>query len=154
MLDEFYKDIINALQTLKKKSRVHLVTVITILLIITVSYVYYALVIMNVNILCPLFVTTGLHCAFCGGTRMIRAIYHGDFIGALRNNCYLFLSLPLFVMIYIRCCFLYIKKNKVELWVFKLIQYFILGLLVFSVIRNLPFDICDYIRPIQDYIYS
>jgi len=89
---------------------------------------------------CPLFKLTGFACPGCGLTRGFHALFHGDVLTALHFNAlipvwlvifgYLFLSLVLFA---VRGKALPMKlPSPVTLWVF------LLGLLAFGVVRNLP----------------
>lgn len=91
---------------------------------------------------CPLNRMTGYACPGCGLTRGFHALFHGDVLGAMGYNAlipvwallfgYLFLSLALFS---VRGRGLPMKAlmHPVVLWSLLLV------LLIFGVVRNLPF---------------
>ena len=89
---------------------------------------------------CPLFALTGFACPGCGMTRGFHALFHGDVSGALDYNAMLpffallvgfgFISLAVFAIKGRRSTIRLIHPNA--LWVF------LVMLLVFGVVRNLP----------------
>ena len=44
---------------------------------------------------CPFLLLTGWDCPFCGGLRMTHDVLHGDLAGAVADNAFLLLGLPL-----------------------------------------------------------
>jgi hypothetical protein len=95
---------------------------------------------------CPLLRLTGLYCPGCGGLRSAHALAHGDFIGALAHNALVVAGLLGFAVVWavwvvrsVRGRPLRIDPGPAHLWV--------LGglLLVFTVVRNLPFG--GWLRP-------
>ena len=86
---------------------------------------------------------TGLYCPGCGNTRALYAMLHLDFIGMLKNNAlFPFLTALLFWLLageYLKLLFgrriLWFPK-KVPLVA---IAVFILAVIAFTVLRNLPF---------------
>ena len=99
---------------------------------------------------CSFHAVTGLFCPGCGGTRSIWYLIHGDAIGALRQNfLILVVGLPLLLIygfalgklaILGRWCPPKIGNAKMG-WIF-------VGLvLAFWIIRNLPFESLDFLRP-------
>ena len=149
---DFYTDLIKAMTSLKKKSRIILVSFFSILFVCIILYIYYALVYMNVNILCPFYIHFDFNCLFCGFTRMIRAFFDLRIADAFHNNALFMVFVPLFVMLYIRECYLYIKYNKLELWAFYYINVFFISAIVFMILRNINTPIFDFLRPLDDYI--
>lgn len=89
---------------------------------------------------CPLFKLTGLACPGCGLTRGFHALFHGDVLAALHFNAlipiwagifgYLFLSLVVFAL---RGKALPMKMPSPVI-----LGMFIVGMLAFGVLRNLP----------------
>lgn len=90
---------------------------------------------------CPLYALTGFACPGCGMTRGFHALFHGDVLTALDYNAllpiwalafgYVFVSLALFT---VRGRGLSMKVfHPTALWVF------LIALLLFGVLRNLPF---------------
>lgn len=97
---------------------------------------------------CAFHALTGLYCPGCGSTRAIRRILGGDLVGAFRYNPLLvvlapFLALQLAFWFYDlwRGRFPY-RKGSLPL------AYACVALAaLFTVARNLPFDVCDWLRP-------
>ena len=44
---------------------------------------------------CPFYALTGLYCPGCGGLRMTHDLVHGDLAGAVTDNVFLLVGLPL-----------------------------------------------------------
>ncbi|AWT42651.1 MULTISPECIES: DUF2752 domain-containing protein [Streptomyces] len=89
---------------------------------------------------CPLLRTTGLYCPGCGGLRSAHAFVHGDLLTALHANAvavagYLVLALvwTVWVVRAVRGRPLRIDLRPAPLWTLGAL------LLVFTVVRNLPF---------------
>ncbi len=62
---------------------------------------------------CPIRIFTGIYCVGCGGTRCIKAIFHGHFLLAIRQNLIVFSGVIFLVMMWIQNIFsLYGKKIK------------------------------------------
>lgn len=49
--------------------------------------------------LCPLHALTGLWCPFCGGTRAVHALLHGDIGTALHDNVLLVCAIPVVALL-------------------------------------------------------
>ena len=78
---------------------------------------------------CPMYWLTGLKCAGCGGQRAASCLLHGEFLRAIRFNCFFVVIFPLFAI------GLYAGPFAKKKW------YPYVGLvamLVFIVARNLP----------------
>jgi hypothetical protein len=98
---------------------------------------------------CPFFSMTGLHCPGCGLTRGFHALFHGDVLGALHFNAmvpvlfllcaYFAVSLLLIVFRGRGLSFSFLKPVH--------IYGFLVVLLVFSVVRNLPFYPFTFLAP-------
>ena len=94
---------------------------------------------LHIYIPCIFRKVTGLLCPGCGSTRMIREILQGNFIKAFHYNQFLFLSLPIFIILFIDYMYSNIKNkksliNKIPNYVYYM---YIVLLLVFGVIRNI-----------------
>ena len=48
---------------------------------------------------CPFHLLTGYDCPFCGGQRLLVALFHGDIVSAFSFNPVLFCLLPYFVLV-------------------------------------------------------
>ncbi len=78
---------------------------------------------------CPFHRLTGLYCAGCGGTRAIRALFHGDVATCFRMNLLLPLLLAAAVLFCFRPRLLRSPAVPVALTA---------AILLFAVLRNLP----------------
>lgn len=90
---------------------------------------------------CPLHAATGLNCPGCGMTRGFHAVFHGDFLGALHFNALLPVFLFVGIYLFISLALIVVRGRGLSLNIFKpyLLWGFLIVLIVFGVIRNLPF---------------
>ena len=101
---------------------------------------YYAFVTtMGFGIPCVFNKVTGLLCPGCGISRMLIAITHLDFLGAFGYNRFLFVTMPIMLILFICNEGRYIKTGERDLD--KLSKCMVFGeavlLLAFGIIRNL-----------------
>ncbi|WP_428934404.1 DUF2752 domain-containing protein [Streptomyces sp. ACT015] len=89
---------------------------------------------------CPLFHVTGLYCPGCGGLRSAHAFAHGDLLAALQDNAPAVLGYLAFAVLWtvwvVRAARgrpFRLDLGPVHLWTLGTL------LLVFTVVRNLPF---------------
>ncbi|MFF3330750.1 DUF2752 domain-containing protein [Streptomyces sp. NPDC002888] len=89
---------------------------------------------------CPLLRYTGVYCPGCGGLRSAHAFIHGDFLTALQDNAAAVVAYLGFAVLWtvwvvraVRGRPLRVDVGPVHLWTFGAL------LLVFTVVRNLPF---------------
>ncbi|MEU3250480.1 DUF2752 domain-containing protein [Streptomyces sp. NPDC006997] len=89
---------------------------------------------------CPLLYSTGVFCPGCGGLRSAHAVVHGDFAAALQANAVAVAGYALFAVVWavwvvraVRGRPLRIELRNAQLWTAGAL------LLVFTVVRNLPF---------------
>ncbi|MFI8068571.1 DUF2752 domain-containing protein [Streptomyces sp. NPDC086033] len=89
---------------------------------------------------CPLYRITGLYCPGCGGLRSAHAFIHGDFLAALQDNAMAVVGYLGFAVLWtvwvVRAARgrpLRLALGPVHLWTLGTL------LLVFTVVRNLPF---------------
>ncbi|MER7839952.1 DUF2752 domain-containing protein [Streptomyces sp. NPDC096040] len=89
---------------------------------------------------CPLYRLTGLYCPGCGGLRSAHAFIHGDFLAALRDNAAGVAAYLAFAVVWtvwvgraVRGRPFRIELRPVPMWTLGAL------LLVFTVVRNLPF---------------
>ncbi len=90
----------------------------------------------HIGIKCQTYEFFGLYCPGCGGTRMAEAMLHLDFYQAFRYNPFLFVTVPIMVVIFIWQAYKYIMGGRTSAWLDKaLITYSVL-LVAFGVLRN------------------
>jgi hypothetical protein len=89
---------------------------------------------------CPLYQITGLYCPGCGGLRSAHAFIHGDFLAALQDNAMAVVGYLGFAVLWtvwvVRAARgrpMRLALGPVHLWTLGTL------LLVFTVVRNLPF---------------
>lgn len=97
---------------------------------------------------CPLHALTGLHCPGCGSLRAMHSLLHGDLASAFHFNALLILSLPLLACLGFHS--LRASRGKPPthagprpfwLWLF------FGAMIVFGVVRNLPFAPFSHLAP-------
>ena len=91
---------------------------------------------------CPLYATTGLSCPGCGLTRGFHALFHGDVFGALHFNVLLPIYLLVGIYFFVSLGLIVVRGRGLSFNVFKpqLLWGFLIVLLVFGIVRNLPFS--------------
>ncbi|WP_164995899.1 DUF2752 domain-containing protein [Miniphocaeibacter massiliensis] len=101
----------------------------------------------KIAIPCPINAVTGLYCPGCGVTRLIMSITKGDIYTAFRSNIALFVLSPALIYIIVKYVYGYIEgKNKFNKFDTKLTYVLIVVLIVFALLRNIPYF--DYLQPI------
>lgn len=90
----------------------------------------------GISIPCMLNITTGLNCPGCGITRMFDSLLHFKIYQAFRYNPFLFITLPIFGLIYFIECIKYIRFGEFsDKYTTFLITYGIF-LVLFGILRN------------------
>ena len=98
---------------------------------------------------CPLYSITGLACPGCGLTRGFHALFHGDIVTALDYNALIPIFALLFGLIFVSLAMVVVRGRgllKLKHSPTPLIGFFVL-LVVFGVLRNLPFDPFTFLYP-------
>lgn len=90
---------------------------------------------------CPLYSMTGFYCPGCGLTRGFHALFHGDVLGALGYNAFVPVYFLLFAYFGISMFLIVTRGRGLPLKITRpsLVYVFLIFLLVFGVVRNLPF---------------
>lgn len=98
---------------------------------------------------CPLYAMTGLYCPGCGLTRGFHALFHGDILGALHFNALVPVYFIAFAYVGISLFFVLVRGRGLSFKFLnvKLVYGFLAVLLVFSVVRNLPFYPFTFLAP-------
>jgi len=90
---------------------------------------------------CPLYRLTGFACPGCGMTRAFHALFHGDILTALHYNAFVPVFAVLLTFVFVSLILYAASARSIRIYAFKpsmLWTVFAL-LLVFGVLRNLPF---------------
>jgi hypothetical protein len=89
---------------------------------------------------CPLYRLTGLYCPGCGGLRSAHAFIHGDLLGALRDNAAGVAAYLAFAVVWTVWVVRAVRGRPMRIGLGP-VPMGVVGvlLLVFSVVRNLPF---------------
>lgn len=88
---------------------------------------------------CAFHVVTGLHCPGCGLTRMLHALVHGDVARAWTMNPLAVIALPLLASMLLQW---WLARPLLPGWLDRRVhdgRVWIAALVVFGVLRNLPF---------------
>ncbi|MGW7415404.1 DUF2752 domain-containing protein [Streptomyces sp. NPDC054863] len=90
--------------------------------------------------LCPLLAMTGILCPGCGGLRSAHAVAHGDLPAALGANAMAVVGYAVFAVVMVVWLTRAIRGRPMR-FALSAAQWWVMGglLLVFSVVRNLPF---------------
>ena len=90
---------------------------------------------------CPFRALTGLHCPGCGVTRGMHQLLHGDLLSALDYNALLIVFVPMIVFFMLTLLSIAIRGRRIRFPGFapKATWGLLVVLLVFGVLRNLPF---------------
>jgi len=96
---------------------------------------------------CAFHALTGLHCPGCGLTRMLHALVHGDVARAWSMNPLAMIALPLLAMMLMQW---WLAKPLLPAWMNRYAhdgRVWIVALLLFGVLRNLPFAAFAWMAP-------
>ena len=90
---------------------------------------------------CPLFELTGFACPGCGLTRGFHALFHGDVLTALHFNALIPIWAVIFGYVFVSLGLLAVRGRGLPMWPMapRFLWMFMTVLLVFGVLRNLPF---------------
>lgn len=92
---------------------------------------------------------TGLYCSGCGATRALYFLLHGQWLQALRSHLLLVMALPWIVVFSLRVAWAAWRGSPIP-WRLGRLRMWGLGvgmLLLFGVMRNLPFEFCRWLTP-------
>ena len=98
---------------------------------------------------CPLLSMTGFACPGCGLTRGFHALLHGDITTAVGFNALIPLFVVLFVAIFISMLLTALRGRSIPFGSLKpgYVVAFLILLLGFGVVRNLPLEPFTYLYP-------
>jgi len=90
---------------------------------------------------CPIYSLTGFACPGCGLTRGFHALFHGDVLTALDFNALIPIWALIFAYLFVSLCFKAVRGKGLP-WKFvspPMLVGFLVLLITFGVLRNLPF---------------
>jgi len=98
---------------------------------------------------CALYMATGFSCPGCGSTRALYQLTHGDVLEAMRLNPVLMALITLGITDYVRFVVSVIRGNPFQTLFgrLKLIGALMGVMLVYGVIRNLPWPLFESLAP-------
>lgn len=98
---------------------------------------------------CPLFELTGFACPGCGLTRGFHALFHGDVLTALHFNALIPVWAVVFGYVFVSLGLLAVRRRGLPMWPTapRFLWAFMTALLVFGVVRNLPFYPLTFLFP-------
>lgn len=89
---------------------------------------------------CPLYSMTGYACPGCGLTRGFHALFHGDVVTALDFNALIPIWAVIFAYVFVSLVLLAVRGKGLPMWPTapRFLWTFMIALLVFGVVRNIP----------------
>lgn len=89
---------------------------------------------------CPLFALTGFACPGCGLTRGFHALFHGDILTAVDFNALIPFWVLVLVYVFVSLVLLAVRGRGLPMWLAspKFLGAFVILLLLFGVVRNIP----------------
>ncbi|MGA4562912.1 DUF2752 domain-containing protein [Uniformispora flossi] len=89
---------------------------------------------------CPLLRFTGLYCPGCGGLRCVHALAHADIPAALGFNAFAVAMLPVVAVVWLRWAVRTVRGlPRTSVADPRLVRALVAGIILFAVVRNLPF---------------
>lgn len=89
--------------------------------------------------ICPIRRYTGLSCTTCGVTRMIKEIITtGNLYQAFRYNPYMFIMMPVTIVISIVQTISYLKHGTLTKSYDKMLSIIVISAMAFGILRNIP----------------
>ena len=131
----------------------YIIIVISIIILALVLIMYYNYEESNSawSVQCSLYHVTGLYCPGCGGQRAFHYLLHGEMNKSLRYNALFIMSIPFFLYLYYIMVRVYLKKGKYNAKGFLFSKnfaiVFLLILVVYFILRNIPFSPFTYLIP-------
>lgn len=125
------------------------ILIIPIILLFTLAFLYFNQFKIKYLLKCPIYTMTGIYCPGCGSQRATFELFHLNLWGVLKLNALYFLAL-LLVLNHVITSLInkYFNKNLKSLLNHKKAPIIILVLtLIFSILRNLPFEPFNWLAP-------
>lgn len=129
MVQHSLKNLLSNKAMVKHSFFISIIVVIAIIWLLFLDYIHY---------ICPFRFLFGLWCPGCGGTRMIKSLFHLDFYQAFRYNPLLFILLICGIIYLIINIVLYIKKKALIKPSVKILVFILILLIVYMILRNIP----------------
>lgn len=87
--------------------------------------------------ICPLYYYFDFNCPGCGSTRMLKALLNFDIYQAFRYNSFIFLTMPLLILLYAYEAYLYIKTELLSTWLDLVLAIYAVLLSIYGIVRNI-----------------
>lgn len=121
-----------------KNRRVRNVIVLYLIVIMLVALAMLYVKFIDIPI-CPIRRYTGLSCATCGVTRMVKEIITtGNLYQAFRYNPYMFIMMPATIIISIVQTISYLKHGTLTKSYDKMLSIIVISAMTFGILRNIP----------------
>lgn len=121
-----------------KNKRVRNVIVLYLIIIILVALAMLYAKFIDIPI-CPIRRYTGLSCPTCGVTRMVKEIITtGDLYQAFRYNPYMFIMMPVTIIISIVQTISYLKHGTLTKSYDTMLSIIVISAMTFGILRNIP----------------
>lgn len=127
-----------------KSKKLRIIFSLTLVLVFLISIILF----LSLRVPCPILHLTGFYCPSCGISRMLFALFHGDFYQAFRYNALLFCLLPflLFLWLDVLIKWIWKKPNYLIKRIPHGIWYaFLVVFILFGIARNIT--IFDFLKP-------
>lgn len=105
----------------------------------------------RISIPCPIYRFTGLYCPGCGSGRAFHAFCRGQVYAAFRQNPAFMLLAPAAALYFAARLTDYVisGKNRIDKYIpDKLLIAIFIILIIFGILRNIPIDMFDCLRPV------
>lgn len=112
---------------------------ITVFIVLIILLIVYTKIINGVGVICPFYESFGISCPGCGATRMCEELLKGNIYQAFRYNPFIFVTAPIVGIVYLYQAYIFIKENKLLVWLDKFLVTYAIFLVAFGVLRNISY---------------
>jgi len=121
------------------------------LLLVYFYYAYYDAGFDSEGRQCTILYLTGLQCPGCGGQRALHYLLHGEILTAICYNILFVVGFPFLLYLYYVLLQMYVLKNekylKRTIISTRFVIVFLVVLLLFFILRNIPVEPFTYLAP-------
>lgn len=123
--------------TKSAKGRAMLCILVTFGVMFTGASVFMMEQLGYIDLNCPVWAYLKLACPGCGVTRLVVSILKMELEQAFRWNPMIFMSIPLYIYIWLHGCSSYIKNGEVDNEIQHSIMVYAIMLILFGIVRNI-----------------